>query len=417
VQQILPPPRRLPALSVRQTFAALKHPNYRLWFYGQLVSLIGTWMQNTAQGFLIYQLTHSAAFLGYVGFAAGLPAWVFTLYAGVIADRMPRRRLMMFTQTAMMLLAFALAALVFTHVVRPWHIIVLALGLGIANAFDAPARQAFAVELIDREDLTNAIALNSTMFNAATVVGPAVAGITYAAFGAGWCFTINAISYVAVIGALALMRLAPFTPLPRRASITEHLKEGLGYVRSDRASRALITAMGVFSLFAVGAVTLMPAWAVKVLHGDVKTNGALLSFRGAGALAGALMIAALGRHVRRGRLLTLGSFALPAALLLFAPIRLLPLSLLILVAVGWGFMVMVNSINALLQTRVPDALRGRVMSLYTLVFFGGMPLGSLLMGQLAHALGEPAAVAIGGVLMLGAAGFYWLRVPELREMR
>jgi MFS family permease len=374
-------------------------------------------MQSTAQGFLVYQLTHSPAFLGYVGFAAGLPAWAFTLYAGVIADRMPRRKLMMFTQTAMMLLAFALAALVFTHAVRPWHIIVLALLLGIANAFDAPARQAFAVELIDREDLTNAIALNSTMFNTATVVGPAVAGITYAAFGPGWCFTINAISYLAVIGALALMRLAPFAPLPRRASIAEHLKEGLSYVRSDRPSRALITSLGVFSLFAIGAVTLMPAWAVKILHGDVKTNGALLSSRGAGALAGALMIAALGRHVRRGRLLTFGSFALAAALLLFAPVRWLPLSLLILVAMGWSFMVMVNSINALLQTRVPDALRGRVMSLYTLVFFGGMPLGSLLMGHLASALGEPAAVSISGVLMLAVACFYWLRVPELREMR
>jgi len=216
--------RTVGQVSWQQTFAALKYPNYRLWFWGQMVSLFGTWMQSTAQGFLVFQLTHSPAYLGYVGFAAGLPSWLFMLYAGVIADRMSRRTLLVITQTCMMVLAFIIAGLTFLGLVQPWHILVLALILGVANAFDAPARMAFVLEMVEREDLTNAIALNSAMFNSALVVGPAVAGITYAAFGPAWCFTINGFSFIAVIAALLAMRLRPQVVARRRASALTDLK-------------------------------------------------------------------------------------------------------------------------------------------------------------------------------------------------
>src|SRR5215210_4691678 len=196
-----------PATFWQRTFAALQYPNYRLWFQGQLVSMVGTWMQITAQGFLIFQLTHSTAYLGYVGFAGGVPSLLFMLFGGVIADRVARRKLLVITQSTMMLLALILAALTFAQLVQPWHIVLLALALGTANAFDAPAAQAFVLELVDRQELTNTIALNASLFNLATVVGPTVAGLTYAAFGAAWCFTLNGLSYVSVIVALLLMRL------------------------------------------------------------------------------------------------------------------------------------------------------------------------------------------------------------------
>ncbi|MDP2994787.1 MAG: MFS transporter, partial [Anaerolineales bacterium] len=248
-------------LRLQETFASLKHYNYRLWFFGQIVSLVGTWMQSTAQGYLIYQLTGSPAYLGLVGFVGGLPAWLFTLYGGVVADRISRRNMMVITQTAMLVLAFILAALTFTNAVQPWHIIVLAFLLGVANAFDAPARVAFVTELVSREDMTNAIALNSTMFNIATVVGPSVAGLTYAAFGPAWCFTLNGISFIAVIVALLFMRIKPIVQPSRRATVLADLKEGLRYVFSHSLILSLIGSVGLVSIFGIGMLTLLPAWA------------------------------------------------------------------------------------------------------------------------------------------------------------
>src|SRR5262249_16874675 len=244
--------------SVQQTFAALRHRNYRLWFTGQLVSLFGTWMQTTAQGYLVFQLTQSPAYLGYVGFAAGVPAWLFRVYGGVIADRMPRRTLMLITQTAMMILAFVLAGLVFAGLVQPWQIVILAFLLGVANAFDGPARLAFVVELVDREDLTNAIALNATMFNLATATGPAVAGLTYALIGPAWCFTLNGLSFLAVITALLRMKLPP-KPAARRASTWADLGEGVRYIAREPAIRTLIGLVGMTSLFGISFATLFPA--------------------------------------------------------------------------------------------------------------------------------------------------------------
>jgi MFS family permease len=402
--------------SLRQAFTSLKYRNYRLWFIGQLASLVGTWMQTTAQGFLVFQLTHSPAYLGYVGFAAGIPSWLFTLYGGVISDRMSRRNLLVITQTAMMILAFILAALTFANTVQPWHIVVLASLLGIANAFDAPARQSFVLELVERQDLTNAIALNSAMFNLATSVGPAVAGVTYALLGPAWCFTINGISFMAVIVALLMMDIKPLPARARATSVLEDLKEGLGYVAVHPRIRALILLASVTSLFGVGCFTLFPAWAVTILHGDSTTNGFLQSARGVGAVLGALMLASLGGFRFKGKLLTLGTFVFPVLLLAFAAVRWIPLSLLVLVGVGWGFVIMLNTANALVQTVVSDELRGRVMGIYTLGFLGMMPVGALLAGGVAEVTSEPAAVALGALIMFGFAVWLWLRMPRLRAL-
>ena len=360
-------------LRLALTFASLRYPNYRLWFAGQLASLVGTWMQSTAQGFLVYQLTRSPAYLGVVAFAAGVPSWLFTLYRGVVSDRMSRRTLLMLTQSAMMVLALILAGLTFTGLVQAWHIVVLAFFLGVANAFDAPARQSFVLEMVEREDLSNAIALNSTMFNSATVVGPAVAGITYAALGPAWCFMVNAVSFVAVIAALARMKFAPHVRTSHGAGVLAELRRGLGYLRREPMVRTLIGVAGFVSFFGLGYVTLMPAWAVTVLGGNSVTNGWMQSARGLGSLIGALMIASLGRFRWKGRLLTIGMLALPVLLIIFSFVRSTPLALLVLVAAGWAFMALFNMLNTLIQSTVPDDLRGRVLGVYTLSFFGLVP--------------------------------------------
>jgi MFS family permease len=399
----------------RRTFAALKYPNYRLWFRGQLISLFGTWMQTTAQGFLIFELTRSPLYLGYVGFAAGVPTWLFTLYGGVAADRLSRRTLLIMTQSAMMLLAFVLATLTFLHVVQPWHILCLAFCLGIANAFDAPARQAFVSEMVPKEDLTNAIALNAMMFQSATAVGPAAAGLAYALLGAGWCFTINGLSFIAVIAALRKMNIK--TPPPRRptTSAFAELKEGIRYVATHEVIRAVIALVAATSMLAQSLVTIVPAWAVKVLGGGAATNGFLLSARGVGALAGALVIASLGRTGIRGRFLTVGSFLYPVMLLLFASARLIPLSLLAFTCVGAGTILVLNLANAIVQTSTPDHLRGRVMGAYTWIFFGSMPLGALWLGTAAEHIGEVETVVINAVLALCVAAVIWGVFPKVRK--
>jgi len=399
----------------QETFASLKHYNYRLWFFGQMVSLMGTWMQSTAQGYLIYQLTGSPAYLGLVGFVGGVPAWLFTLFGGVIADRISRRTLMVITQSSMLVLAFILAILTFTNVVQPWHIIVLAFMLGIANAFDAPARVAFVLELVNREHMTNAIALNSTMFNIATVVGPSVAGLTYAAFGPAWCFTLNGISFIAVIIALLFMRIKPIVQPSRRATVLADLKEGLRYVFSHSLILSLIGSVGLVSIFGIGMLTLLPAWATDILHGDVTTNGWLISARGFGSLVSALMLAYLGSRRVRGKLWTVGTFIMPVMLFIFAWIRWLPLSLLMLVGIGWSFMMIMNNSNAMMQSQVPDHLRGRVMSVYTLIFFGAMPLGSLFAGTFAQKFSEPLTVMLGAIVLMVMAVAAWIFLPVIRK--
>jgi predicted MFS family arabinose efflux permease len=402
--------------SLRDTFASLKYPNYRLWFIGQLVSLVGTWTQTTAQGYLIYQLTKSPAFLGYASFANGLPAWFFTLYAGAIADRVPRRTLMVITQSSMLILAFILATLSFTNIIQWWHILILTFLLGISNAFDAPARQAFVLEMVEREDLTNAIALNSTMFNSAVVLGPAFGGLIYAWVGPGWCFTINGISFIAVIIALLLMKLKPFAPVRRNGSTLSDVKEGLNYVLNHSDLKMLISNLFITTVFGLGIATLIPAWAVVVLKGDASTNGFLLAARGFGSLIGALIIAALGRIRFRGKVWTINSILLPIMMVLFAYMHWLIPSLVAMAAMGFTFMMIVNLSNAMVQTRIADEMRGRVMGIYTFFFFGAIPLGSLLSGWVADIIGEPRTVMICAVILLLFAVWVVWRQPALRAM-
>jgi MFS family permease len=400
----------------QRTFAALQAPNYRLWFGGQLVSVIGTWMQITAQGFLVFELTHSATYLGYVGFVGGVPPLLLMLFGGVIADRVARRNLLVITQSTMLLLAFVLAGLTFAQVVQPWHIIVLALALGVANAFDAPAAQALIRELVDREQLPNAIALNATLFNLATVIGPMVAGLTYAAFGAAWCFTINGLSFLAVIVALLRMRLPAHISIPRTQSALAQLREGVRYTLTHPLLRLLLAAPAVGVLFVATYATLLPAWAVTVLGGDATTNGLLQSARGLGSLLGALLVAAFGHWGPRGRWLMAGLLIYPLFVLVFASVRLLPLALAALIGVGWGGMVLYNSANTLVQTHVADELRGRVLSIYALIMFGGMPLGALWAGAAADLLGAPLTLIISALIALILVVLFWLRAPQLRQL-
>lgn len=402
--------------SFQGTFTSLKYPNYRLWFIGQLVSLVGTWAQSAALGYLIYQLTKSPAYLGYVSFASGLPTWIFTLYAGAIADRVPRRTLMVITQSAMMVVAFVLAILTFSNLIQWWHILILAFLMGICNAFDAPARQAFVLEMVEREDMTNAIALNSTMFNLAFVVGPALGGLIYAWVGPGWCFTINCISFLAVIIALLLMKLKPFIPVRTDRSAFGDVKEGLKYVANHPSVRMLISNLFIITLFGLGIATLIPAWAVEVLGGGAATNGFLMAARGLGSLIGALMIASLG-HIRfHGKIWTINSLLLPIAMIIFAFMRWLIPSLLAMAAMGFTFMMIVNLSNAMVQIRIADEMRGRVMGVFTFFFFGAMPLGSLISGWAADSIGEPLTVIISAVILMVFALWVVWRQPALRGM-
>jgi MFS family permease len=402
--------------SLQGTFTSLKYPNYRLWFAGQLVSLIGTWTQTAAQGYLIYELTKSPAYLGYLSFANGLPTWIFTLYAGAIADRVSKRTLMVITQSGMMILALILAILTFSNIVQWWHILILSFLLGVFNAFDAPARQAFTLEMVDREDLTNAIALNSTMFNLAMVMGPAFGGLIYAWVGPGWCFTINAISFLAVIIALLLMKLKPFIPVRSNRSALSDVKEGLSYVVNHPSVKMLIFNLFITTLFALGIAALIPAWSVQVLGGDAATNGFLMAARGIGSLISALLIAALGHFRFRGKLWTINSLLLPITMLLFALLQWMIPSLLIMAGMGFAFMMIVNLSNAMVQTRIADEMRGRVMGVYTFFFFGAMPIGALISGWSADIIGEPLTVFISAVILLLFALWVIWRRPTLRAL-
>ncbi len=405
-----------PRLSWQATFAALKHRNYRLWFIGQIISLFGSWMQMTAQGFFIFELTHSPAFLGYVGFANGIPTWLFMVYGGVIADRFSRRNIMIVTQTIMMLLAFILATLTFTNTVEPWHILLLTFGLGVANAFDAPARQAFVNELVPRNDLLNAIALNSMMFHSAAAIGPAVAGITYAVFGPAWCFTINGISFLAVIYNLFIMKFQPTTKRVVNKSAIKELRDGLKYLKTQKVILLIMLVVSFSTLFGLSIATLFPAWAVKILHGNAATNGFLQTFRGIGAVLCSLFIASLSRFIVRGKILTTGLISLPIFMVLFSFNSSFIISSLILIGIGASIIAINNLSNGLTQTLVSEEFRGRVMGVYSFSFFGFMPLGALWIGMLAEHFGSPIAILINSVILFIFVGVVWFYTPKLRKI-
>ena len=405
------------SLSLHAIFAAFRHRNYRLWFAGQFVSLTGTWMQSAAQGFLVYNLTHSSAFLGSVAFASGLPAWLFTLFGGVIADRAERRKLMLATQGALMVLAFVLAGLVFTGVVQPWHIIVLAFMTGTASAFEAPSRQSLVVDLVGQDDMTNAIALNTTLYNAGMIVGPAVAGAIYALAGPAWCFTFNGVSYLAVIVALALMKLPPRAAPEKRPPVLEAIAEGIRYVRGHVLVRSLTLSAFFYIIFDYAMIIFTPAFALSLLNGGADVNGLLLAANAAGAVIGGLLLAALAGKIGRGKIWAISAYVTPWMIAAFAFSRSLPLSLLLTGVVGVTSITVMNNVNALIQSSVPDELRGRVMSLYSLMFVSGGPLSSLALGLISDRAGVQALVLVCAALAAGFALWVRLGASAIRGMR
>jgi MFS family permease len=403
--------------ALRHTLAALRHRNYRLFFFGQLVSLIGTWMQNVAQAWLVYSLTNSPFKLSLVVFCAGVPVLAFSLWAGVVVDRVPKRRLLLATQTVMMTLAFILAADMLLGTIQWWHIAILAFMLGTANAFDGPTRQAFVVEMVGRTELMNAIALNSAMFNTARIVGPALAGIILAAVGAGWCFVLNGLSFLAVIAGLFLMDVKPYVGAASTESPLTQMREGLSYIRHHPTVRPLITLVAVSNMFALGYMALLPAFAQDVLHAGTVGYGFMSTAIGVGALVGALLIASLGNYQRKGLLLTAGNLLFPVMVIALSLSRSFHLTIAFLVVAGLGFMTQNATANTLVQTTVPDALRGRVMSVYMMVFVGFFPIGSLIAGAVGERFGVPAGAALGGIIALGYGLYLLWRVPEIRALR
>jgi predicted MFS family arabinose efflux permease len=317
----------------------------------------------------------------------------------------------------MMLLAIIMSALILLEIVQPWHIIVLSFMLGIANAFDAPSRQGFVLELVGREHMTNAIALNATIFHTATMVGPAVGGLVYAAVGPGYCFAINALSFTAMFYALSRMKLNPQVQIRERRSAIADLKEGLSYSFSDQAIRTLLGNLVVYGVFGFGMISLMPAWVGSVLGGDARMNGWILSFRGIGSLIGALMIATMISRIKRGLLLSVASIVMSVFVLLFAQFRDPAPAYATIIVIGWGLITWGNLSNALIQTAARDDLRGRVMGLFVLIMFGGSTIGSLLVGGLADWMGEPFAVTVCGAALLFSSLVTWLRSPFLRTLQ
>ncbi|MGQ9494603.1 MAG: MFS transporter [Anaerolineae bacterium] len=416
-------PQRTVNLSLAQclqrlpTFSALRHRNYRLWFFGQTISLMGTWMQIVAQGWLVYALTGSKLALGAISFFGNLPALFLMLPAGALADRISRRTLLLVAQTVMTIQAFVLAVLTATGALRVWHIALLAIVLGIANSFDAPTRQAMTVDMVDdRRDLPNAVALNSSIFNMARVVGPAVGGVILASLGAAWCFALNGVTFFAVIIALWLMRLPHVKPTQHSEPLIAQIKVGLGYIRDHVWIMAIIAWIGVACLFGLSYSVLMPAYAADVLHVGETGLGMLNAAAGLGALAGSLLVASLGSFPHKGWLLMAGGVLFPATILLFTTSRSLLFSSACLVVIGLAFVITSATSNTLIQSLVPDALRGRVMAVFTLAFFGTMPFSSLLAGVLAQAFGAVASVTIGAVITLSFALFVFFAVPSLRRL-
>jgi MFS family permease len=396
------------------TLRALQYRNFQLFFAGQLISLIGTWMQNLAQAWLVYRLTGSMILLGGISFCSQIPIFLLSTVGGIVADRYSRHRVVIATQTLSMLLALALAALTLTHTVQIWHIFVLAALLGAVNAFDIPARQSFIVEMVDRHDLMNAIALNSSMFNASRVVGPAIAGILVAAIGEGWCFFANGISYIAVIVGLLLMRVERHERVADRGSALANIIEGFRFVFRNRPIHALLILLGMASITGMPFQVLMPVFADRILHGGPKALGWLTGCAGMGALAAALLLAS--RRTLKGLSVwvAISSTAFGAGLIVFAMSRSFLYSAAILVPVGFSVMLQMGASNTLIQSMVPDQLRGRVMGVYSMVIMGMAPFGGLIAGLAADRLGARATVAAGGAVCLVSACIFWTQLAAIR---
>jgi MFS family permease len=402
---------------LRFALRALRHRNYRLFFSGQSISLIGTWITRIATAWLVFRLTGSALLLGIVSFAGQIPTFLFAPVAGVWVDRLNRHRVLIVTQALAMMQSFALAILTLAKVITVPEIIWLGAFQGLINAFDMPTRQAFVIQMVeDKQDLGNAIALNSSMVNLARLIGPSVAGMIIAAFGEGVCFLIDGISYLAVIASLIAMRALQAQRISSRRSVFHELKEGWHYVSRFKPARAILLLLALVSLVGMPYTVLMPIFAARVLHGGPHTLGFLMGASGVGALIGAIILATRKSVRGLGRMITIAMVVFGAGLIGFSQSKLLWLSLLLLLASGFGMMVQLASSNTILQTIVPDESRGRVMSYYTMSFVGMAPFGSLLAGGLASRIGAPVTVAISGALCTLGAIWFATRLRELRKL-
>jgi len=415
-------------LRLKAAGRALRHRNFQLFFGGQLISLIGTWMQTVAQSWLVYKLTGSGLLLGSVGFAGQIPVFLIAPIGGITADRMNRQKVVIATQTASLILAFILAALTLTHRVQVWHIFVLASLLGVVNAFDIPGRQSFLVDMVGKEDLMNAIALNSSMFNGARIIGPAVAGVLVARLGEGWCFFANGVSYIAVIAGLMMMRVHAPARASADTSPIAHMIEGFQFVERTAPIRALLLLLGLVSMVGMPYTVLMPIFADRILHrggqefatligshdlGAVRL-GILMGAAGVGALLGALTLALRSGVKGLGSWVTVCCAGFGVSLILFSFSKSFWLSVALLLPVGYFIMLQMASSNTLIQVMVPDALRGRVMAVYSMMFMGMAPLGALLGGALSDHLGAPWTVAIGGFACIGGAAWFGMHLPKIR---
>jgi MFS family permease len=407
---------------------ALRHRNFQLFFGGQLISLIGTWMQTVAQSWLVYKMTGSGLLLGSVGFASQIPVFLIAPIGGITADRANRQHVVIATQIASMILAFVLAALTLTHYIKVWHVFVLAALLGVVNAFDIPGRQSFLVDMVGKDDLMNAIALNSSMFNGARVIGPAVAGVLVARLGEGWCFFANGVSYIAVIIGLMLMNVHAPARVSTKTSPWEHIVEGFRFVNQTAPIRSLLLLLGVVSMVGMPYVVLMPIFADKILHkggqefasligshdlGAVRL-GILMGAAGVGALLGALTLAVRSGVKGLGTWVTVCCAGFGVSLMLFAFSKSFWVSVLLLMPVGYFIMLQMASSNTLIQVMVPDELRGRVMAVYSMMFMGMAPLGALMGGALSDRLGAPITVAIGGLASVAGAWWFGAQLPKIR---
>ncbi len=402
--------------ALKWTGRALRYRNYRLFFMGQGISLIGTWMQRMALQWFVYNWTHSPWLLGALDFSSQIPAFLMAPWAGLAADRFSRHKLVVLTQVLAMVQAGVLAVLVLTGHVQVWHLFALAILLGIINGFDIPLRQSFVVEMVDdRADLGNAIALNSSVFNAARMVGPSLAGFILAITSAGFCFLLNAVSYIAVIWALLLMKITRREQPTGRAAGLRGLHEGLVYVWGLKTIPYLLLNLSLVSIAGSPYMMLMPVFAKRVLHGGPQTLGLLIAAVGVGAMIGAFFLASRKGVRGLGRVMAVAMGAYSLGLLAFSHSRSLPLSMAIMLFTGLGMMVMMAGTNTLLQTLVEEDKRGRVMALYTMAFMGSMPLGSLWAGAAATHIGAPMTVYLGSLACLVATGIFISRLPMMRR--
>jgi len=394
-------------VGIKHILRALRYRNYRLFFAGQVISLVGTWMQYLAMSWLVYRLTNSPFALGVIGFASQITAFFVSPFSGVWADRWNRHRIVIVTQILAMIQAFVLAGLVLFKVVQVWHIIVLSVFLGLVNSLDMPVRQSFTIDMIkNKQDLGNAIALNSLMFNLARFIGPVVAGFVVASFGEGVCFLINGVSYIAVIIALFLMKITPLKAENNRQRIWESMKEGFIYTFGFPPMRFILVLMGLVSLVVMPYAVLLPVFAKDVLHGNSRTLGFLMGAAGTGALAGAIFMAAKKGVRGLGKSISIATFMFGIGLVILSYVSSVWLSLVLMVFIGFGIMVHMASSNTVLQTIVDDDKRGRVMGFYVMAFIGLTPFGSLLAGSLASHIGTPRTFLLAGIsCVLGAFVF------------